>query len=234
MRRYLGRMAGAPDELVAVATGRHGLPADVVAAHQRERLLNATIELVAKRGYRGTSIDHIVKAARVGHVAFYDLFDGKEDCFLAAFDRLVEETSAALDAAVSSEMEWAEQICSALGALLDLIAADPGRARVGLVEVQAAGRSAYARYENAIDRAVPKLREGRAQSTEAATLSETLEEAILGGIAWILHQRLVQGEIEKVGELLGETVQIALSPYLGEAEAHRLAAAATRGRPGGA
>jgi AcrR family transcriptional regulator len=227
-------MAGAPDELVAVPTGRHGLPADIVAAHQRERLLNGTIEMVAKRGYRGTSIDHIVKAARVGHVAFYDLFDGKEDCFLAAFDRIVEETSETLGAAVSSEMDWAEQICSALGALLDLIAADPGRARVGLVEVQAAGRNAYARYEKAIDRAIPKLREGRAQGVEAAALSDTLEEAILGGVAWILHQRLVKGEIEKIGELLGETIQIALSPYLGEAEAHRIATAATSGQPGGA
>jgi AcrR family transcriptional regulator len=224
-------MAGTPDELTAVPTGRHGLPRDVVATHQRERLLAATIELVAKRGYRGTSIDHIVKSARVGYVAFYDLFEGKEDCFLAAFGRIVEETSEALAAAVATESEWPEQICAALHTLLDLTAADPARARVGLVEVQAAGRKAYARYEEAIDRAAPKLREGRALSVEAATLSDTLEEAVLGGIAWILHQRLVKGEMEKTGALLRETIQIALSPYLGEAEAHRLATAASRGRP---
>jgi AcrR family transcriptional regulator len=77
-------MAGLPENLAVAPTGRHGLPRDVVAAHQRERLLAATIELVAKRGYRGTSIDHIVKAAKVGYVAFYELFEGKEDCFLAA------------------------------------------------------------------------------------------------------------------------------------------------------
>lgn len=215
---------------MSVPTGRHGLTTDIVAEHQRERLLTATIAVVARRGYRDTSIDHILKAARVGSVAFYYLFDGKEDCFLAAFDRIVEETSEAMGAAVSSEMEWAEQICSALRALLDLIAADPGRARVGLVEVQAAGWSAYVRYEKAIDRAVPKLREGRALSAEAAALSDTLEEAILGGIAWILHQRLVKGEIGKTRQLLGEAIQIALSPYLGEGEAHRLAIATSSRR----
>jgi AcrR family transcriptional regulator len=224
-------MAGTPDELTAVPTGRHGLPRDVVATHQRERLLAATIELVAKRGYRGTSIDHIVKSARVGYVAFYELFEGKEDCFLAAFERIVEETSEAVAAAVAAETEWPDQICAALDTLLDLIAADPARARVGLVEVQAAGRKAYARYEEAIDGAAPKLREGRELSVEAATLSDTLEEAVLGGIAWILHQRLVKGEMEKTGGLLRETIQIALSPYLGEAKAHRLATAASRGRP---
>jgi AcrR family transcriptional regulator len=224
-------MAGTPDELTAVPTGRHGLPRDVVVTHQRERLLAATIELVAKRGYRGTSIDHIVKSARVGYVAFYELFEGKEDCFLAAFERIVEETSEAVEAAVAAETEWPDQICAALDTLLDLIAADPARARVGLVEVQAAGRKAYARYEEAVDRAAPKLRDGRALSVEAATLSDTLEEAVLGGIAWILHQRLVKGEMENTGALLRETIQIALSPYLGEAEAHRLAMAASTGRP---
>jgi AcrR family transcriptional regulator len=224
-------MAGMPEELVRVPTGRHGLPADIVAAHQRERLLAATIEMVAKRGYRGTSIDHIVKSARVGYVAFYELFEGKEDCFLAAFDRIVEDTGETLAEAIATETEWARQICVALGALLDLIVAEPARARVGLVEVQAAGREAYARYERAVDSAAPKLREGRALSTEATALSDTLEEAILGGIAWIFHQRLVKGEIKNSGGLLGEAIQIALSPYLGEAEAHRLAAAARKGRP---
>jgi AcrR family transcriptional regulator len=224
-------MAGAPDRLMVVPTGRHGLPPNVVATYQRERLLAATIELVAKRGYRGTSVDHIVKSARVGYVAFYELFEGKEDCFLAAFERIVEETTEALEAAVATEAEWPQQICAALDTLLDLIAADLARARVGLVEVQAAGREAYARYEEAIDGAVPKLREGRALSVEASTLSDTLEEAVLGGIVWILHQRLVKGEMDKTDGLLGETIQIALSPYLGEAEAHRLARAASRGRP---
>jgi AcrR family transcriptional regulator len=203
--------------------GRHGLPANIVADHQRERLIAATIEMVAKRGYRGTSVDHIVKSARVGYVAFYELFDGKEDCFLAAFDRIVEETREVLSAAVAGETEWPQQVCAALAALVDLIAADPARARVGLVEVQTAGRVAYSRYEEALNSVVPKMREGRALSGTAAGLSDTLEEATLGGIAWILHQRLVRGEAEKIGELRGETIRIALSPYLGEAEAERLA-----------
>jgi AcrR family transcriptional regulator len=215
-------MAGARHRQTMVPTGRHGLPADIVAQYQRERLLAATTELVAKRGYRGTSIDHIVKSARVGYVAFYELFEGKEDCFLAAFERIVEETSEALATAVATETEWPHQICAALEALLDLIAAHPASARVGLVEVQAAGPKAYVSYEEAIDGAVPKLRQGRALSVGASALSDTLEEAILGGIAWILHQRLVKGEVEKTDVLLGETIRIALSPYLGEAEAHRL------------
>ena len=219
-------MAGQEEQLTVAPTGRHGLPADIVSAHQRERLLAATTELVAKRGYRGTSVDHIVKGARVGYVAFYELFEGKEDCFLAAFERIVAETREQLAVAAPVELPWPEQICAALRTLVALIAADPARARVALVEVQAAGPKAYARYEAAIDSAIAKLREGRALSAKAAELSETLEETIVGGIAWIFHQRLVRTEAKQIEGLLGEAIQIALGPYLGEAEAHRLATAA--------
>lgn len=214
---------GQPPEEAIVPLGRHGLSPDVVAAHQRERLFAATVDLVSKRGYRNTSIDHIVKSARVGYVAFYDLFEGKEDCFLAVFDRIVAETTKALAGAVASETEWPRQIAAALACVLDLIVADPRRARVALVEVQAAGPLAYVRYEEAVDRSVPKLREGRAFNPDTAELSSTLEEAVLGGILWVIHQRLVKGELQQPEPLLEEAIQIALSPYLGDAEARAVA-----------
>jgi AcrR family transcriptional regulator len=206
-----------------VPLGRHGLAPDVVAAHQRERLFTATVDLVAKRGYRNTSVDHIVKSARVGYVAFYDLFEGKEECFLAAFDRIVAETSEALSAVIATETEWPQQIAAALAYVLDLIVADPKRARVALVEVQAAGPVAYARYEAAVDRTVSKLREGRAFNPDTTELSSTLEEAVLGGILWVIHQRLVKGELRQAEPLLEEAIQIALSPYLGDREASEVA-----------
>lgn len=212
-----------PDEAPIVPLGRHGLAPDVVAAHQRERLFQATVDLVAKRGYRDTSVDQIVKAARVGYVAFYELFEGKEDCFFAAFDRIVNEATEAVAEAVADEQEWPRQIALALGCLIDLAVADPKRARLALVEVQAASPAAYARYEEAIDRAAPKLREGRELSPGAGRFSATLEEATLGGVTWIVRQRLVKGELKQAESLLEETIQIALSPYVGDAEARKVA-----------
>ncbi len=224
-------MKRAPDEAPIVPLGRHGLAPDVVAAHQRERLFEATVELVAKRGYRNTSVDHIVKAARVGYVAFYDLYKGKEECFLAAFDLIVDEATAELTEAVAGAEEWPQQMAAALACLLDLIAADPQRARVALIEVQAAGPNAYSRYEQVFDRAVPKLREGRALSDEAAQLSKMLEEAVLGGVIWLIHQQLVvNGELEDTEALLAQSIQIALSPFLGDAGAKKLAEATLRDR----
>jgi AcrR family transcriptional regulator len=222
-------MTNRPDEAIE-PTGVDSLAPDAVAEDHRERLFAATVELVSKRGYRDTSIAHIVKTARVGRATFYELYDDKEDCFLAAFDRIVAESVATVSAAVADADDWPQEMAIGLACLLDLIVADPRRARIALVEVQTAGPRAYDRYKEAVDRAAPKLGEGREFSAEAAALSGALEEAILGGITWIVHQRLVKGELGNRGSLLEETIRIALSPYVGDEEAARLAAATSRHR----
>jgi len=210
---------------VVVPTGRHGLPADIVSEHQRARIVAATIAVVGAEGYRAATVDQIVKAAKVGYVAFYELFEGKEDCFAAAFERIVSDTRAELAERVSTELPWAEQIGEGLRVLVELIVAEPERARLALVEAQGAGREAYRRYEEAMDEAVPKLAEGRALRAKGAPeLSVATEEATTTGVAWILQQMLAEGESGSPTETLRAATRVALAPYLGEAAAAKVAA----------
>jgi len=64
----------------------------------RHALVDSALELFTKRGYAGTSLDAIVKRARVTKGALYHHFSGKQALFEAAFD-LVETT--AMDRLVS-------------------------------------------------------------------------------------------------------------------------------------
>ncbi len=52
----------------------------------------------------------------------------------------------------------------------------------------------------------------------------TLEETIVGGIFWILYQRIIMGQAEQIEELLPELVEFSLTPYLGAESAKRIAA----------
>ena len=70
--------------------GRHRLPREVVARSQRDRLLEAAIRVVAEKGYAALTIGDLTGAAGVSRTTFYELFDGKEDCFLAAYDNAVD------------------------------------------------------------------------------------------------------------------------------------------------
>jgi AcrR family transcriptional regulator len=218
-------MVSLPDHLMSVPVGREPLPRDVVADHQREHILLTAAELFAKRGYPGTSVDHLVAAAKVGVGSFYSFFDGKEDCFLTVYERVVAHFWAQIADAVPTEGAWSERVCAALRAILEAITAEPLAARIAIVEVQTAGPDALARYESTHDRIVPILRAGRELGAAADELPATLEEATIGGVAWLLHQRLVMGEIEGIRLLYPDLVEIVLGPYLGEAEAARLAAA---------
>lgn len=198
---------------------------DALAAGQRQRILAATEQLVAERGCAGATIEQIAKRARVSSITFYDHFPGKEMAFLTAFDRAAMEARARLAEAAPADLPWPDQVREGLRALLREIAENPERARMCLVEAQKGGPSLRARYEAALDSAVPKLREGRFVGRPGAELPATLEETIAGGIAWLLRERLEAEGAEGVEEMLPELLDVAVRPYLGADEGPPLAIA---------
>lgn len=191
-------------------------PRGPLAATQRERILIAAEQLIAEKGCGGASIEGIAKAAGVSTITFYEHFEDKEGCFVAAFDRAVEETRDELREAVPCELSWPEQIREGTGALLAMVDADPGRARMCLVEAQMGAPVLRARFDAVLESAATKLREGRALDSAPAGLSDAVEEATVGGLAWLLRQRLELDDEGGVQDLLPRMTEIALAPYLGE------------------
>lgn len=218
-------VASLPENLMPPPSNRALLSRETRIEHLRGKVLDVATEVFARRGYPGTTVDHIIAAGQISYSSFYELFAGKEDCLLQAYERIVADIWPRIAAAVPPQAPWPEQVCAALRAALETTAASPHAARVALVEVQTAGPEALAAYERTHNRIVPLLRPGRELSSDPAQLPATLEEATIGGVAWLIHQRLVSGEAETLVELYPEVVQIVLGPYLGDEEAARLAAA---------
>jgi AcrR family transcriptional regulator len=192
-----------------------------VSHPQRERILDAVELLVAEHGTAGASIEAIVKGAGVSSVTFYEFFEGKEECFLAVFDRAVDGAAEALAEAAAGDpaaggLSWSEQIATGLRTLTKLIAAEPARARLCLVEAQTGGPELSLRFEATLDRVAAKLREGRALRTAPPDLPGTHEEATAGALAWLLRERLETGDAEGLEKLYPELIDIALAPYLGD------------------
>jgi AcrR family transcriptional regulator len=214
------------ERLAKMPPGRHLVPREFITQNQRERMLLATAELVAERGYQKTTIELIAKTARVALSTFYEQFSSKEECFLAAFDECVAAAKEVFAELLDAEQPWADQIASGLEIFLEMVVAEPSRARLCIVEAQAAGGEALARYQAMLESVAPKLREGREFNPRASRLPDGLEVAIVGGLAWLIHQRLIADRIDGIKALLPEMLQVTLTPYLGEAEASRAADAA--------
>jgi AcrR family transcriptional regulator len=226
---YLAGMADSrslSERLSKLPTGRHLIPRDFVSQNQRERMLLATAELVAERGYQKTTIELIAKTARVALATFYEQFSSKEECFLAAFDESIAAAGEVFAELLDTERPWADQIAAGLEILLEMVVSEQPRAKLCIVEAQAAGAEALARYQSMLELVAPKLREGRALNPRSDRLPEGLEVAIAGGLAWLLHQRLLADRADELKGLLPEMLQVTLTPYVGEAEAARAAEAA--------
>ena len=220
--RYPESVRALPGKQNRQPPGPEPVSRDAAAADQRRRILEATAELIAERGYQETTMEEIVRRARVGYKTFYKHYPDKEAAFLALLDAAIERTVSRVEGAYKREEgPWTDRVGAALGALFEDVAAHPAAARAVLVEALAAGPEAAARHESALKRLAPLLRPGRELNPRRAELPESLEETLAGGIVWVLGQRLVGGEAAQLRGLLPETLEFVLRPYVGEDEAAR-------------
>jgi AcrR family transcriptional regulator len=202
--------------------GRHGLPREYIARHQRERILTAIAELLDERGYDRTTVGAVSRKAGVSKSDFYAHFGSKDACFFAAYDAAVEHLRAVVVAACAGGSTWAGGVCAALTAVLAELAAKPAWANLLLVEGLRAGPAVYGRFQLAVESFVPYMRDGAPAASGAGCPPEAAEEAVVGGIASLLGRRVLAGEAKQLPEFLSDIAEFALTPYLGVAEARRI------------
>lgn len=204
--------------------GRHGLSPEFVARNQRERLIAALTEVLDEVGYRKTTVSLISQRAGVSKSDFYRHFDCKDDCFFAAYDRAVERVRLGVAGACAAHgaAAWSPRVRDGIAALIATLEADPPMARLALVEGLRVGRGVYDRYQAALASFVPYLREGAPSPPLGGGLPPTTDEAVVGGIASLLGRYVQDEGAERLGELLPDVVEFALTPYLGAREARRI------------
>jgi AcrR family transcriptional regulator len=223
--RYPEPVRALPGKESRQPPGPEPVSRDAADRDQRRRILEATAELVAAQGFTETTIEQIVRRAKVGYKTFYKHYPDKEAAFLALIDAGYERGAAQVeDAYRREEGPWPDRIGAALGALFEAVAADPTVAYACLVAANAAGPEPARRHEQALNRLAKLIAPGRALNPNGERLPQSLEETIAGGIAWFLSQRLATGEVEKLRAALPETVEFVLRPFVGEQEAVREAA----------
>jgi AcrR family transcriptional regulator len=203
--------------------GRQLPSREFIARHQRARIIAALADETVNRGYRAVTVSDIVRRAGIARNTFYENFSSKEECFLAAYEHASAEALRWVVDAAGGVESWPARVSAGLSGFLRYVANEPALARTCIVEVLAAGPAAMERYEHAIQSFVPLFRIGRTVSPQGEELPETLEETIVGGIFWILYQRIVMGRLEEIEDLHPELVEFSLAPYVGAEAARRTA-----------
>jgi AcrR family transcriptional regulator len=143
------------DPARALAVGPHGLPREHVVAVQRDRLIDAFVQVVAERGYESAGVKVICKRAGVAYSTFYDLFESKEQLFLAAYDAGI---GILIDAARHAPTpkdpdDLRSRVEAGMGAILHALADNPQFARFFAVEIHKAGTEAQDRVDETFEQA---------------------------------------------------------------------------------
>jgi len=205
-----------PDQ---IRGGNHGLTPEQVASSQRERVLAAMRELVAGRGYQAVPVTEVIRHAGVSRKTFYELYAGKEECFVAVYERELERLLAPTLQAFEGAEPWPDRLRTALGVLLGALAADADAARICFIEVLAAGPLALERRGVALTSLDPLLAppEAATDSGPASdgrpTSSRALVAGSVGYLAEALHREIAAGRGAELPALRSELVRTLTRPF---------------------
>jgi AcrR family transcriptional regulator len=146
--------------------GRHRLSREQVHEAQTERLLAATTELLAARGYRGFGIGDIASRAGVSLQAFYNCFENKDACIFAGYDRFITVLLQKMVAVEVTPDDRLGYTAALLDAYLATLQEDLVVARAYQVEIDALGASARARRRDSLTLFAKFIREEDARASD--------------------------------------------------------------------
>jgi AcrR family transcriptional regulator len=199
--------------------GRPRMPEEEVAENHRLRIMFATSQVVAERGYTAATVSEITRLAGVDGRAFYRLYADKQEAFSAIHELGFQYLMAVTAEAFFAGADWAQRIWEALRAATQSVQENPTVARVGFVESYAVGPRGIQRVEDSRIAFTIFLQEGFGHELVAESPSRLALEAIITAIFEIVYRELRASAEPEPARLLGTIVYLCLAPFMGSEEA---------------
>jgi AcrR family transcriptional regulator len=128
--------------------GPHGLSREEVQASQRQRILDAVLDVVGESGYGAATVAHITKAAGISRTTFYEQFRNKEEAFLTAYDEFGERFLTDIGGATGTSP--AHVLAASADRLVDWGRRRPNACRAFLLEIHAVGEQGLEHRDRAM------------------------------------------------------------------------------------
>jgi AcrR family transcriptional regulator len=200
--------------------GPHGLAREVVVDHQRQRLLAAAARAVAEHGCAAVTVEHVLVNAGVSRATFYENFDSKRGCVLAAHEQALSRLSAELVEACAGKQHWPAKVSAAIAAAIEFVTRVPDEALLLILDAVAPDPVLASRVLAANDFFAAMLRAGREQWPATAALPDLTERVLVGEATAVIGAHLMAGRVDRLAGLEHHLVRLILMPYVGSEEAH--------------
>lgn len=169
---------------------------------------------VATRGYSRTSVAEVIKLAGVSRTTFYEHFDNKQDCFVAAHETMIYRMVKNIRSAYQTGGNWDTALTAVFGALARDVVADPFATRIVILGAADAGPGPLRLAQRA--RAVCEriLRESLTHSPRGSDISPVLTRGILGGVQGVICRRLLDDRVTELPMICRELLDWTLSYHV--------------------
>jgi AcrR family transcriptional regulator len=192
-----------------------------VVEMQRRRLLLAMSELLGEVGVEDATVGRVSKRAGVSRRTFYEVFEDREECFLAALDQALERIAGEVALTYARPGKWSVRVRAALAALLEHFDAHPGVARMCVIETLRAGPGVLERRRRVLGVLAVAVEEGRTEARQEHGPLPLTAEGVVGGALAVIHARLLEAGHGPLAELVNPLTAMVVHPYLGAAAARR-------------
>jgi AcrR family transcriptional regulator len=192
--------------------GPHGLDPAVVERVQRERILDAMTHVVAEIGYQSMTVTKVLDRAQISKITFYELFDNKEQCFIAAYDDAMAHAFERIERACAAEALGSPQqrLGAGVDALLDFFADEPDVARLCVLEVLAAGPAGRERRAATMDRLSAMMEALLAEVRPDGDLGALVARGLVGAAEDIVYAAVDRGQIRELPQLAEQITELQL------------------------
>jgi AcrR family transcriptional regulator len=220
-RSAAGRASGGSRGVVVSRVRRGG---GGVFGVQRARLLSSAVRVLAEEGFEGMSVARVAGGARVSRRTFYDVFEDREDCFLAVFEDAVVVAEGVVGEAFEGEGGcWCERVRAGLGALLCFLDERPELRVVLVRDALVAGPRVLACRAGVLERVGLRLHEEAIGGVgrRGRDLPVLVGEAVVNGVFGLVHARLAERSSRPLFGLLGELMGVIVLAYEGPGASRR-------------
>ena len=187
----------------------------------RSRLLEGMAQCVALRGYADTTIADIVREAGVSRRTFYEHFSDKAACLVALYEAASQNALAVLRSAVDPQRGWQEQVESAIGAYLGVLASNPVLMRTLFVDILGLGLPGLAARRHANQQLADFMQEVVNQPSSGPVLHSAMAMAVVGGINELVLQAIEQDQVARLAELVAPASALLRAAAVAGTSPHR-------------
>ena len=189
-------------------------------ANPPERILRALAAVIAEKGYPETTVADVAERAKTSQRTFYEHFANKEDATVAALDSGSAQMLAAALPAFRRATDWQHAVRGTQEEMFTFGIGEPEYARLGAVEMYAAGKRALEQREAVTEGMEGLLAQGYELKPDTLPIAS---EAIGGGLYALFYDHVKQQGPERLAEMVPLANYLTLAPFLGAEEAFAVA-----------